>query len=76
MSPHWLTADPQHPLGDLHTNERGAAVEAYATFEMLTGINPEGRNFIAPGNSNDDRIMKYLSDMSWARVAPRLRAQP
>ncbi len=76
MPPHWLIADAQHPLGDLHPNEQGAAVDAYATFEMLTGIDPAGRNFTAPGNSNDDAIMKYLSGMSWARVAPRLRAEP
>jgi hypothetical protein len=74
MPPHWLIADPQHPLGDLHPNEKGAAVDAYATFEMLTGIDPAGRNFVAPGNSNDDRMMKYLSGMAWVRVAPRLRA--
>jgi hypothetical protein len=74
MPPHWLLADAEHPKGDLHENEKGAALDAYATFEMLTGINPQGRNFTAPGNSNDDAIMKYLSGMSWARVEPRLRA--
>ncbi len=75
MPPHWLIADAEHPLGNFHPNEKGAAVDAYATFEMLTGINPAGRNFIGPGNSNDDAIMKYLSAMSWARVAPRLRGE-
>jgi hypothetical protein len=76
MPLHWLIADAEHPKGDLHPNEQGAAVNAYATFEMLTGINPAGRNFAAHGNSNDDRMMQYLAGMSWARVAPRLRAQP
>jgi hypothetical protein len=76
LSPHWLTADAAHREGDLHPNEQGAAVNAYATFEMLTGINPAGRNFAAPGNSNDDAMMKYLSAMTWARVSPRLPAVP
>jgi hypothetical protein len=76
MSHHWLIADAEHPLGDLHPNEKGAAVNAYATFQMLTGIDPGGRNFAAPGNTNDDALMKYLSTMSWARVEPRLRAAP
>jgi hypothetical protein len=74
LSAHWLTADAAHREGDLHPNEQGAAVNAYATFEMLTGINPAGRNFVAPGNSNDDAMMKYLSAMAWARVFPRLLA--
>jgi hypothetical protein len=76
LSPHWLTADAAHRQGDLHPNEQGAAVNAYATFEMLTGINPAGRNFVAPGNSNDDAMMKYLSAMAWARVSPRLSVVP
>jgi hypothetical protein len=69
---HWLTADSAHPDGDLHPNARGAAVNTYATFAMLTGIDPSGRNFAAPGNTNDDGIMKYFSTMAWSRVAPRL----
>lgn len=75
QGPHWLTADPQHPQGDLHQNEKGSAVDAYATFEMLTGIDPRGKNFAAPGNTNDDAIMRYFSDMAWSRVAPRLAAR-
>jgi hypothetical protein len=73
-APHWLTADADHPAGDLHPNARGTAVNTYATFEMLTGIDPLGRNFVAPGNTNDDAIMRYFSKMAWARVFPRLRA--
>jgi hypothetical protein len=72
MAPHWLTADAAHRQGDLHPNQHGAAVDAYATFQLLTGINPVGRNFAAAGNGNDDAMMKYLSDMAWARVSPRL----
>jgi hypothetical protein len=76
QAPHWLTADDARPKGDLHPNEEGSAVDAYATFEMLTGIDPQGRNFAAPGNTNDDAIMRYFSAMAWNRVAPRLHAQP
>ena len=76
QSPHWLTADAAHREGDLHPNEQGAAVNAYTTFEMLTGLDPAGRNFVAPGNSNDDAMMKYLSAMTWARVSPRLPVVP
>lgn len=71
--PYWLTADPAHPEGDLHQNEKGSAVNAYATFATLTGIDPQGTNFEAPGNTNDDALMKRLSDHAWARVKPRLR---
>jgi hypothetical protein len=66
--PYWLTG------GDLHQNEQGTAVNTYATFAMLTGINPQGKNFVASGNDNDDASMKYFSDMTWTRVEPRLRA--
>ncbi|HET6584454.1 MAG TPA: hypothetical protein VFG69_13425 [Nannocystaceae bacterium] len=69
---HWLTADAEHPEGDLHQNAAGTAVNAYATLAVLTGRNPRGTNFTAPGNTNDDATMQYLSDMAWARVAPRL----
>jgi hypothetical protein len=71
-TPFWLTADTEHPDGNLHENERGTAVNAYATFAMLTGRNPHGRNFTAPGNTNDDALMRYFSDMAWAEVRPRL----
>jgi hypothetical protein len=73
---HWLTADAAHPAGDLHENEKGTAVNAYATFEILTGIDPQGKNFVAPGNSNDDGIMKYFSAMAWNRISPLLRPTP
>lgn len=72
-SHHWLTADAEHPEGDLHQNERGSAANAYATFAVLTGRDPRGTGFVAPGNTNDDAMLRYLSQKAWARVAPRLR---
>ena len=69
----WLTADAENPEGNLHENEKGTAVNAYATFEMLTGRNPRGRNFVARGNTNDDALMRYFSDMAWSEVRLRLR---
>ncbi|HEY4188601.1 MAG TPA: hypothetical protein VGP07_26260 [Polyangia bacterium] len=73
---YWLTSDTQHPHGELHQNEMGSAVNAYATFETLTGINPHGVNFVAPGNSNSDSLMKHFSDVAWTRVSRRLQFQP
>jgi hypothetical protein len=73
----FLTASAEHPEGDLHENEMGTAVNAYATFAILTGINPHGTNFRVFGNTNDDPAMKYFSDRAWAEVEPRLvRARP
>lgn len=72
MVPYFLTADADHPDGDLHQNEKGTAVNAYATFALLSGRDPEGTMFEAPGNTNDATLMRYLSDRAWARVAPRL----
>ena len=73
-SPFWLTADSGHPQGDLHENEKGSAVNAYATFALLTGRNPLGKSFTAPGNTNSEALMRYLSDIAWNRVRPRLEA--
>ena len=61
---YWLTG------GALHQVESGSAVNAYATFGMLTGVNPMGCPIDAPANTNSPDMLKYLSDMSWARVAP------
>jgi hypothetical protein len=63
---YWLTGQ------QLHQVESGTAVNAYATFAMLTGINPMGRPFTAAGNTNSPEMLKYLSDKTWTRVAPRL----
>ena len=63
---YWLTG------GELHQVESGSAVNAYATFGMLTGVNPMGCPIAAPANTNTPEMLKYLSDMSWVRVAPRL----
>jgi hypothetical protein len=64
---YWLTG------GELHQTETGSAVNAYATFGMLTGVNPMGCPIDAPANTNAPDMLKYLSDMSWVRVAPRLK---
>lgn len=65
--PYFLTG------GDLHQTEKGSVVNAYATFAMLTGIDPQGIAFSANGNtSSSPALLQYLSDKSWARVAPRL----
>ncbi|MEY4508550.1 MAG: hypothetical protein RLZZ450_672 [Pseudomonadota bacterium] len=57
---------------DLHQTEKGSAANAYATFAMLTGINPDGVEFKAPGQTNSPELLKYLSDKAWARVSTRL----
>jgi len=72
----WLTALPDHPVGNLHQNEKGTAVNAYAVFQALTGVDTHGVSFVAPGNTNDAELLHYLSDMAWARVRPRLRLAP
>lgn len=69
---YWLTARPTEPEGGIHENAMGSAVNTYATFAMLTGVNPRGTNFVAPGNTNSDALMRSLSDMAWAWVLPRL----
>lgn len=71
--PYFLTASAEHPEGDLHQNEKGSLVNAYATFAVLTGRDPAGTVFAAPGNTNDAALSRLLSDRAWARVAPRLR---
>ena len=63
LTPYWLTAQ------DLHQTCQGTAVNAYAVFSLLTGRDPDGTNFSAPGNINDDSIMQYFSKMAWARMA-------
>jgi hypothetical protein len=73
-APYWLTASAEKPAGDLHQNEKGTAVNTYATFATLTGLDPKGAAFEAPGNTNSNDAMKYFSAMAWARVAPRLTA--
>lgn len=70
--PYFLTASPEHPEGDLHQNEQGSLVNAYATFAVLTGRDPAGTVFAAPGNTNDAARSRLLSERVWARVAPRL----
>ncbi|MCA8966772.1 MAG: hypothetical protein KDC48_17960 [Planctomycetes bacterium] len=71
--PFWLTSGPANPEGGPHPNAMGAAVNAYAVFQALTGIDPKGVNFAAPGNDNDGELMRYFSDMAWKEISPRLR---
>jgi hypothetical protein len=68
MQPYWLN-DVDH----LHQNQYGTLVNAYATFAMLTGVNPSGSaipDYEPQGVTPD--LYRYLSDASWARVQPRL----
>lgn len=64
----WLTEE------NLHQNEIGSAVNAYATFALLTGVDPDGVQFEATGQSNSAELLKYLSDKAWARVDAQLPA--
>jgi hypothetical protein len=68
----WLTADADHPAGDLHPNADGATVNAYVTFAVLTGRDPKGAMLPGPGISTDATWRARLSDLAWARAAPRL----
>jgi hypothetical protein len=70
--PYFLTASAEHPEGDLHQNEKGSLVNAYVTFAMLTGRDPGGAVFEAPGHTVDAGLARHLSDRAWARAAPRL----
>ncbi|HEX5658777.1 MAG TPA: hypothetical protein VFX59_16370 [Polyangiales bacterium] len=60
--------------GDLHEVAPGAAVNAYATFSMLTGIDAMGVDFEARNNDNTPEMLRYCSDKSWVRVSERLNA--
>lgn len=67
-APYWLTDQA------LHQNAAGAAVNVYATFGMLTGINPNGTPVKKPDYdlALSTELYRYLSDKAWARVEPRL----
>lgn len=69
---YWLLASPEEPKGDLHQNELGSVLNTYATFQMLTGLNPQGAPIGAI--EIDPVLRRYLSDKAWARVYPRLEA--
>ena len=56
--------------GDLHQNAQGSAVNAYATFAFLTGLDPRDRPFVARNTTNDPATMRHLADLAWARVQP------
>jgi hypothetical protein len=57
---------------DLHENDFGMAANVYATFSMLTGINPGPRPITTLSDVTDPSLLQYLSEKSWARVAPVL----
>ena len=70
--PFFLTASSEEPSGDIHENQMGMAVSLYSTYAILTGDNPSGQLFVAPGNDIAAEMLKFLSDKSWARAAERL----
>jgi hypothetical protein len=72
IAPFFLTASPEATAGGLHENKLGTAVNAYSTYSILTGRNPLGQGFAAPGNDIDPSMLRYLSDRAWKRAAPRL----
>jgi hypothetical protein len=70
---HWLTADAEHPMGDLHQNALGTAANAYTTFAVLTGRDPGGVVIDVPGNPVDAAMSRELSARAWARASARVR---
>ncbi len=68
----WLTADADHPEGDLHQNELGTAVNAFTTFATLTGRDPRELDFVPRGEALDRDTLRYLAEMAWARASARL----
>lgn len=69
----WLTADPEHPEGDLHQNAFGTAVNAFSTYATLTGRNPTELDFLVQGDDTGGVITRYLAERSWARASARLQ---
>jgi hypothetical protein len=76
MSDHWLTADPEHPEGDLHQNALGTAVNAYSTFVVLTGRDPRGLELASAQREIDPATLRYLAEMAHARASARLHPGP
>jgi hypothetical protein len=58
---------------DLHQVASGSAINAYATFSMLTGIDAMGVEFEARNNDNTPEMLRYCSEKSWLRVSEKLR---
>lgn len=71
----FLTASPEAPKGGLHENKFGMAANAYITFQILTGRNPHGQGFVAPGNDIGPEMSRYLSDRAWERAIQRLKVE-
>ena len=67
-SERWLTANPD---GDLHPNAAGTAANAYVTFAALTGRDPRGVHFTAPGNDNTPQELDELAAKAWDRAQQR-----
>lgn len=72
----FLTADPEHPNGDLHENELGTAVNTFATYGILTGRDPRGLNFRTQGATITPELLRLLSERAWARITERLPSNP
>jgi hypothetical protein len=69
----WLTADPEHPEGDLHQNAFGTAVNAFTTYATLTGRNPTELDFVVQGDDTGGVTTRYLAERSWTRASARLQ---
>lgn len=72
FQPAFLTAGFDAPKGGLHANRYGTALNAYLCYAMLTGKNPEGSPFDAPGSDIEPALRRYLSDAAWSRARLRL----
>jgi hypothetical protein len=56
---------------DLHQTAKGSLVNAYATFQVLTNIDPNGATFEADDSDSSASLRHYLSDATWARIVAR-----
>lgn len=72
MGPFFLTADPEHPEGDLHENALGTAVNTYVTYATLTGRDPAGRRFVTHNATVAAELLPLFSGRAWARAEERL----
>ncbi|MBC8074069.1 MAG: hypothetical protein IAG13_37460 [Deltaproteobacteria bacterium] len=72
-SGHWLTADDNHPDGDLHQNAFGTAANAFTTFAVLTGRDPRGLTPPMAADEIDAATLAYLAERAHARASVRLQ---
>jgi hypothetical protein len=75
-SGHWLTADDEHPEGDLHQNAFGTAANAFTTFAVLTGRDPRGLAPAVATTEIDPATLAYLAERAHARTAVRAKPGP